>query len=558
MENNLRNAAARALLSRVAVSLSLLGIAADCALAADCPVRFLNRGDAEEIDAGYRDKIIPRIGNYQRAVVQEALNAVPPLICASVARVVFVHDAGKDAVAFVNTTRMINRGRPADLIYFNDAAMPESRLEPFMVDVGEEREDAQEGNRVAAVRAVIHEAVHVADHLLDSQRKDTGFLGEDPVDESLWRGAAVRTARESVSKNLLQVGFRQEWARLHASFVAAGMAREYYGDGGGADLKDIVKLTSEKDADGRPVPAKDRFGREIMINPAPIELAGAGFMTRYGGTQPGEDIAEMAASLLTRAYVQEKLGGTLEPGGALDAAIDDHACGALQALPGPGITTDVAAVYAKAGFLQAVGLVPESAFRHCVGNLAIRGDGEGFHSWKVDDLANRYSENVQVGLGRSGPSAPVVFQMTARGSVSTSSGRVPVTVELAIDVSPAPAVVDAMMGIADHSHVELDDVSFARGVYLIGDRHGSNSRLRIRRNDNDAIIMEVSQGIALVGRASSALVEGTVVIQRYFNFSGGLLSSVAGDVPVGEPTTMTFRWTSGAPDCQPGMNCPIP
>lgn len=528
-------------------------------MAADCAVRFLNRSHADEIDEGYQDKIIPRTGEYQKLVVQKALNAVPPIVCASVGRVVFVYDASKDAVAFTNTTEMINDGRPADLIYFNDFAMPESLLVPKKLLFDGVEEDGNTINRLAAIHDVIHEAIHVADHLLDSQRKeDDSWFGEDPLDAGLWSGEAVGLARQTVEKNLLKMGFRQEWARMHTAFVDAGMAREYYGKAGGADLKDVVKITDKKDKVGKPISAKDRFGREIIIKPAPIEFAAAGFMTQYGGSLLSEDIAEVAAGVLTRMYAESLAGSELERDSYYHNAIEDHACLGLQDLPGPSIPTNVAALYTKLGFLQTVGLITESGFRRCVGKLAIRGDGEGFHSYKVDDLANRYTENVRVGLGRSDPSGPVVFEMSAEGSVSTSGGPVPVTVELLFNVSPAPQVADAMVGIASYDHVELDDVSFPRGIYFLGDRHKSESRLRIRRKDNDGVMVDVSQAVALVGRGGGSLVEGTVVIQRIFNFSGGFLSAVAGDEPVGEPTIMTFRWRPKGSQCQPGMECPIP
>lgn len=506
--------------------------------AADCEVRFLNRGNADEIDEGFRDKIIPRTGDYQKLVVQTALNAVPPLVCASVGRVVFVYDPSKDAVAFTNSTATINDGRPADLIYFNDSAMPEDRLKPYMMEIGGEQEDAQEINRIAAIHAVIHEAIHVADHLLDSQRVEDSWFGDEPVDASLWSGQAVSLARQAVEKNRLKMGFRQEWERMHNAFVKAGMAREYYGKGG-ADLKDITKITGEKDADGKPKRAKDRFGREIMIKPAPIELAAAGFMTRYGGTKSSEDIAEMAAGILTRLFVEASAGKSFGRDSYYHAAIEDHACEALRGSPGPGISTQVAAMYSKLGFLQSVGFIPLEGFKRCVGDLAIRGDGAGFHSFKSGDLNRRYSGGVQGAFGRAGPDDPVMFKLTADGSVGTSGGSRPVTVELLLNVSPPPELLDAVTG--SYEAVELDDVSFPRGIYYIGTRYKTENRLNIRKKEDEGVIMEVSKGVALVGRANKDLVEGSIFIQRFFNFAGGLMSASAGDEPPKEPTSMTFR-----------------
>ena len=523
-------------------------------LAASCEFRFLDQSHKNEIDEKYQDLIIRDVGQYQKGIVRQALNAVPPIVCAAVRRVVFVKDEDNNAIAFTNTTKVINEGRPADLIYFNNAAMPESLLVPRMVPVQGGSSDAQEVNRLAALRTVIHEAIHVADHMLDSQRTVIRMGDPQPIKKSLWPPQSLTLAAEATERNLLRPGFREEWQRIHNAFVTAGMAREYFGKNGAQDLRDIPKITGEDDNDGNPTEAKDEFGRPVMLKPAPIEFAGAGIMTRYGGSKVSEDIAEMAASVLTRMWVEENAPGRDD----LDSAVEDHACRALQDMDGPGITPDVAAMYTKLGYLQSVGFITERGYRHCVGNLAIQADSEGFHSWKVDDLANRYTGDVQVGFGRKKEEDPVMFQMTAEGSAVINSGSVPVTIELEINVSPTPGL-NPGSGYPEVGYlgVKLGDVSFPRGIYHVGSRYGSKNSFRIRREDNDGVIVEVSQGLLLVGRASTGLIEGTLVIQRIFNFSGGMLSAVAGDEPVGEPTRIAFRWEPEGSSCGPGIDCEI-
>ena len=507
------------------------------AVAASCPVRFLGPAQSDELDEGFRDLIIPRTGDYQKAIVQTALDAIPPILCAAVGRVVFVHAPHMNpAVAFTNTVKMINDGRPADLIYFNNAAMPEERLKPFMVNTGDIEEDGQESNRIAAIHAVIHEAVHVADHLLDSQRRDSGYFDEPPVAASHWSGAAVSEARAVVEANMLKSGFRQEWARIHAAFVKVGMARDYYGKTGGADLRDIEKITGEHYEDGEPMVARDRFGRTTMLKPAPIELAAAGFMTQYGGTQVSEDIAELAAGVLTRQYVKRAGGDESE----LHGVIEDHACGALLALPGPSIPTDVAAMYTKLGFLQSTGFITEEGYLHCVGELEIRGAGAGFQSYKSDNPGLRYGGDVRASVWKPEGDEPIVFEMSADGTVGTTGGDVAVTVTLILNVSPEPGLLAQWTG-GGYGDLDLDDVSLPRGIYLLGYRHGPHNKLQIIRKDNGGKIMEVGQGLALIGRASRAQIEGSLFVQRYFNFSGGLLSAIAADEPVKEPTSITFR-----------------
>jgi hypothetical protein len=66
--------------------------------------------------------------------------------------------------------------------------------------------------------------------------------------------------------------------------------------------------------------------------------------------------------------------------------------------------------------------------------------------------------------------------------------------------------------------------------------------LQLTRRDDGRVIMDVAQGIALVSRAGADGIEGSVFVERIFNFSGGLLSASAGDEPVKKPTKITFRY----------------
>ncbi|MGD8384910.1 MAG: hypothetical protein PVF89_05855, partial [Lysobacterales bacterium] len=269
------------------------------------------------------------------------------------------------------------------------------------------------------------------------------------------------------------------------------------------------------------------------------KFAGAGFMTQYGGTQPAEDIAEMAAGALTRQFVIDK--GVTSTQADMDAAIDDHACEALRELPGTSIPTSVAAMYTKLGFLQSVGLISDAAYTACVGKLKIAGGGEGFFSFKSDRLDRSYTGGVGGSIGRGEPDGPLLFELGADGAVTTNNGDVPVTITLILSVSPPPGLLQQLTGATGYGELKIEDVSFPRGIYYVGFRHGPDNKLQITRKDNGAKIMEVGQGVALVGRASRGLIEGSVFVQRYFNYAGGMLSAIAGDEPVGEPTKITFR-----------------
>lgn len=535
---------------------------------AECAYRVLGAAERNELEEDARPMLLERPGPYQLEVVKIALNFVPPLLCKAVGRVVFVTNPAEEAIAYTKTVAAINRGRPADLIYFNNAAMPENLLAPAPVVIDGQEEDANIVNQLNAIYAVIHEATHVADHMLDSQRTaEGGWFDESAPDPAKFPDEGLEVAAETVSRNLLYKGFRREWVRMHDAFVAAGMAREYYGKEGGQDLKAVDKLEFQRnlqgaiiyDEDGNPVqaPAKDRYGRPAKVQPAPIELSAAGFMTHYGGTMPAEDIAEFTAAVLMRQYLDEIGASGVLP--EYDVTANDHACGHLQAAETPSISPQQAALYSKLGFLRSVGFITQSAYKHCVGQLAIRGDGEGFYTFRSGQQSRHYGGDPKHGMGRRQDDGPIYYTLTAEGTAGASGEEVPVRVELMINVSPPEGLVNEFLGRSSYADLEHRDVSFPRGVYFVGDRHGGKHRLLIRKTSDGGVLMDVSQGAMLVGRGSSELVEGSVFVQRRYNFAGGLMSSIAGDEPVKEPTSITFRYQAGGPDCVPGMtDCAIP
>ena len=90
----------------------------------------------------------------------------------------------------------------------------------------------------------------------------------------------------------------------------------------------------------------------------------------------------------------------------------------------------------------------------------------------------------------------------------------------------------------------------AKGVFK---RHGWVSEKQHREYEKIALKSQLSHGH---NDLSADMVEDMltaypnddlhydewIAVQRIFNFSGGLLSSIAGDEPVAEPTRITFRY----------------
>lgn len=288
---------------------------------------------------------------------------------------------------------------------------------------------------------------------------------------------------------------------MHEAFVDAGMADSYHGK-----------------------------GQESGLGAA--ALVSGGFMSGYGGDTVTDDIAEMTAwALVSETYVEKARAA----GDTDGAARKNLACEAMQAEAGPAIPKRLAAVYTKLGFLQSLGFISERAFANCVGKLRIRGEGPGFHSFVGGKLSGTYAGRIERRLGQVDGAGPYLFEMTAEGAIDITSDKgteagVPARIQLRLDVTP-PGLFSG-----------LDEVSYPRGVYHVGEVHGGHNRLRIVRIDNGKTVMEVAKGVALVSRASRELIEGSVFIERTYNFAGGLLSAIAGHEPVSTATSISFRF----------------
>ena len=211
---------------------------------------------------------------------------------------------------------------------------------------------------------------------------------------------------------------------------------------------------------------------------------------------------------------------------------------------GSTISGNQAAIFTKLGFVRTLGFISERDYRNCVGSLKIKGSGQGFFSYIGGNLSVAYTGNPRAGVGRGRGEDEqwLLANITADGTAGTSAGSFPATISLQLDVTPLVDALTESGETAARLAVPLEDVSYPRGVYLVGFRHSPLNRLQITHRDDGRVIMDVGQGIALVSRSSSDGIEGSVAVQRIFNFSGGMLSAVAGDEPVREPTKITFKY----------------
>lgn len=495
---------------KVAILVFLTASMPRVALAADCPeLQILDAAAANEaVHEDYEGSAMDAQW-YQRRVVRDAEKLMPKLLCSAARRVAFVH---QDLNANRGLAGRTDQNRP-DLLQMSaapgaglaseDELDPESRQESGdRADVGARREDKAAIARVLTMQAILHEAAHSADYLL--QRYGSGSLNpieEAVMDEGYWNEASERLAEDVVKKNRLAKGLREEWWRIQVAFGEAGYAANYHGQGKHSGWSDD-------------------------------EIVKGGFMSSYGGDKLSDDIAEMTAWALAGEAMRNSM---VDPQDELPTGpIKDLACDKLRELPGPGVKIEFAAVYTKLGLLQTTGFISDEAYRRCVGNVKVRGSGNGFFSHKSGRLTRSYTGDVQSRIGKrvdrdgtTDESSRYVFELTAKGTVSiTNDGEVPVLATLRLAVADKDA--------------DLEDASYPRGLYTVGVAAPDNQFI-IVRTDTDKVVMEVTQGLALVARASESLIEGSLVVQKYFNFSGGMLSAIGGPQPPREPTLISFR-----------------
>lgn len=461
-------------------------------------IKVLNSHDTDEVsfrfDGGVLsgDARLEDPGPNQLDVLGEALDMLPEITCQAIRKVAFVYrppEKGKKTVVDAWTTRNDRQ----NLVYLNTWDY---------VFWNEDIVNRKPSFRAAAIQRMIHETTHAAIRLIQSQQKAEPLRKfQDRADETLWPASSRQLAKAIIARNRLETGVIREWQRVHDSFVAAGMAEAYYGDDW---------------------PEKKGNSAEY--------LSRAGFMSAYGGEQANEDIAEMASWAIVRGAAEEP---------------EDGACQVMNSRSDPGVQSVDAAVYTKLGFIRTLGLISERAYESCVGKLKIDAPGPGFYSYKSDKLSRSYTAGLQAGAARGQDEDEewLFFEVSGDGTVATSSQQqVPVTITLSLNVTPPVGSLTDPGKRAERLAIPVEDVGFPRGVYLVGFRNSKYNRLQIARKEDGGLIMDVGQGVALIGRANTDFIEGSVVVQRIFNFSGGLLSSIAGDEPVGEPTRITFRY----------------
>lgn len=410
----------------------------------------------------------------------EALDMVPEVLCNAVQKVAFIYRAPEEDKTTVVDAWTKSNDRQ-NLVYLNtwdELYWNQNKI------------NKTPSFRAAAIQRMIHETTHSAIRMIQSQQKASpdGLL-QQRAEASLWPASAQQLASDIIKKNRLDVGLLREWQRMHDAFVSADMSSPYWGEEWPQRKN---SMTAE-------------------------QLTSAGLTSAYGGESAMEDIAEMTSWAIVR-------GATVDP--------EDAACRVMNRRTGSSVSGDDAAVFTKLGFVRTLGFISEQHYKNCVGSLKIEIPGPGFHSYVDGNLSRSYTGNPRagVGSGRGQDEEQLIANITADGTAATSSGSFPATISLQLNVTP---IID---------DISPADVSYPRGIYFIGFRLSEHNRLQITNRDDDKLIMDVGQGVALVSRASTDGIEGSVAVQRIFNYAGGTLSAIAGDEPVKDPTKITFKY----------------
>lgn len=462
--------AVRALLSLLTI-LALAG----SSLAQACDLAVVPLADASGLRSEFKTSLIEP-GEYQRKLLGETAGHMPPLLCAGVRDVAFVTaEPTREGGAVLG---WVYSNHSQSTLYIN--SLPNRASE---ADLRPSPTNRIVGNVWATtLETLLHESTHAAVHLLNTQVIEGDctlwyFFCDEPTDASQWPAWSVALARAAAERVRLRVSFEAEWNRLHRSFVDVGLAQPY----------------------GPKLPAS--------------EVARAGFMTPYGGTDPSEDIADVVA--------QVQASG-IQGFDVIDADVNrmeraDQGCLAFESVS-DGLPGNLAALYTKIMLLRDVGLVSPEAAAACLGKAGFNTrDTEGLHFFTQDSEYRRtFTDGLSAGIGRTSEGDRFKFQLSAKGTLPVDGVEHAATFLLNLDLGPTSE--------------SLDRVSWPRGIYpleLLGD-----NRLIVAVPDMNHVTYHVDSGFVLISTATNDRIEGAIIMNRATRpFAPMMVPMAAADLP---------------------------
>lgn len=391
----------------------------------------------------------------QRAVVQAALGRVTATHCAGVGRIAFARFSEPRTGGMVVSATGAHSG---DVVLINSALDVDGRS---FDEVSLQDPETQ----ALLTHTVIHESAHATTYLLNGAAGLPRFNGA-------WAPTMRNLALDTVDNVRLRGGFSREWARMHDSFIALGWSSSYFR----WPIADVQKASLKAST--------------------PDELAADGFMSAYGGTNELEDIAETATWPITGPIFRE--AGV--PIGPLPET-NDYGCIAMRDHDAASVPASLASVYTKVSFLRGLGMLPQDAFDHCIGDhTGLPADREGFSVYQDGELQRVFGTGPTGVIGTM--DGRYVFVMDASGTAEFGGSTYDASLELRIDLGPSDA---------DHP---VEKVSWPRGAYTLAPGHPNYFELRMP--DAPAGDFDVIDGFVLVAEASNERIVGSVFAREAF------------------------------------------
>ena len=373
------------------------------------------------------------------ALVEATLARMPPMLCQGVRRVAFVelpdHSVRGQVATFVaGDLVMLNLG-----YHFGDR-FPFSRFEL-------ERDLVA---RLTFMRVFAHETGHAVDALLGAEGLRPGSAGG-------WAPGSRSLARRTIDRVGINRGFAREWLRVHDSFESLGWAE----------------------------PHKEDESLRPAFSAAPAELvAHAGFVSWYGGTAPGDDIAE-AIAWPTMLGLYEELGVAHDRWDRSDAG-----CHTMRAYKDGGVPSRFAALYTKLAFLEDLGLLAPEDVDRCTGpGVALYEDERGFVVLQNDVVQRRFVQNP------ASRNDGEMYHFEADGGLGFGDTDVRARAMLRVPV-------DSEGGLP----------SWPRGVYPLSPLEPTD--LRFVSDEEPAASFAVTDGFLLVARASDDGLIGSAFVRE--------------------------------------------
>jgi hypothetical protein len=414
-------------------------------------------------------------GPLQRAAVQAAFNRMAPTLCHGVTKIGFVEMPNAILGGYVVPAVS------GDLILINDLVYSELNLA------------VEPDRRIELIGTITHEAAHATEALLQHQGQPaydliTFLLGQVPP-QGGWTFEAEAVGSEHVQKARLLKGFTNEWQRMHRAFISEGFGEI-----------DYVRAPTEPGQCAGPIKYFDAQ-----------QTAESGFMSRYGGTNRADDIAEMVAwSMTAPLFRSEGVTSPFEASeseacGGRSATIDipeDSACRTFRTYDGDGIPLAYAAAYTKLRMVYELGMITENAFDECVGNVGFRVPGPGFHVYEDGVFRRSFDQGVTAIIGEEPGASSRKFVMNAEGRAGFGGEEYDAAITLELVVGPAD--------------VDIGQTSWPRGGYRLTSVDSDSFRLHLP--EAPAGSFEVTKGFVLVTASSNDRIEGSVIVQEVWRW----------------------------------------